>query len=115
KRIFPLFAGSLLVGKIVGGFLAAALTPLIHSDSFMAVEAIGFGLAFVILVAYRGHLPEGEGAVSLEEKNERKGLGQRLAGSLSGYKLVSRDKLLRPFGVNIFFWYFLMQIANYLL
>ena len=27
KRIFPVFAGSLLVGKIVGGFMAAALTP----------------------------------------------------------------------------------------
>jgi len=33
---------------------------------------------------------------------------------LNGYKLVSRDRLLRPFGINIFFWYFLMQIANYL-
>ncbi len=114
KRIFPLFAGSLLVGKIVGGFLAAALTPVIHSDSFMGVEAVGFGVAFVILLLYRSHLPEGEGAVSLSEKAEPKSLGQRLAGSLSGYKLVSRDTLLRPFGVNIFFWYFLMQIANYL-
>src|SRR5439155_23660367 len=109
-----LFAGSLLVGKIVGGFLAAALTPAIHSDSFLGVEAVGFGVAFVILLLYRSHLPEGEGAVNLSEKAEQKSLGQRLAGSLTGYKLVSRDKLLRPFGVNIFFWYFLMQIANYL-
>ncbi len=114
KRIFPLFAGSLLVGKIVGGLLAAGLTPIIHSEMFMAVEAIGFAVAFVVLVVFRRHLPEGEGAVSLSEKAEPKSLGQRLAGSLSGYKLVSRDTLLRPFGVNIFFWYFLMQIANYL-
>ena len=113
KRIFSLFAGSLLVGKIVGGFLATALTPVIHSDAFMGIEAAGFGLAFVILVLFRRHLPEGEGAVVIE-KAQPKTIGQRLAGSLNGYKLVSRDKLLRPFGVNIFFWYFLMQIANYL-
>jgi AAA family ATP:ADP antiporter len=113
KRIFPLFAGSLLVGKIVGGFLAAGLTPVIHSESFMAVEAVGFAIAFVILVVFRKHLPEGEGAVILE-KAQPKTIGERLAGSLTGYKLVSRDTLLRPFGVNIFFWYFLMQIANYL-
>jgi AAA family ATP:ADP antiporter len=113
KRIFPLFAGSLLVGKIVGGFLAAGLTPVIHSESFMAVEAVGFAIAFVILVVFRKHLPEGEGAVTLE-KAQPKTIGERLAGSLTGYKLVSRDTLLRPFGVNIFFWYFLMQIANYL-
>ncbi|HEX6061666.1 MAG TPA: hypothetical protein VF001_06305 [Candidatus Limnocylindria bacterium] len=113
KRIFPLFAGSLLVGKIVGGFLAAALTPVIHSDAFMAIEAAGFALAFVILILFRRHLPEGEGAITVE-KAQPKSIGQRLAGSLNGYKLVSRDKLLRPFGVNIFFWYFLMQIANYL-
>lgn len=113
KRIYPLFAGSLLVGKIVGGVLAAGLTPVIHSESFMAVEAVGFAIAFVILVAFRRHLPEGEGAVTVE-KAQPKTIGQRLAGSLTGYKLVSRDTLLRPFGINIFFWYFLMQIANYL-
>jgi AAA family ATP:ADP antiporter len=113
KRIFPLFAGSLLVGKIIGGFLAAGLTPVIHSESFMAIEAAGFALAFVILVIFRRHLPEGEGAVTVE-KAQPKSIGERLAGSLNGYKLVSRDRLLRPFGVNIFFWYFLMQIANYL-
>jgi len=113
KRIFPLFAGSLLVGKIVGGLLAAGLTPVIHSDAFMAIEAVGFALAFVILVLFRRHLPEGEGAVTVE-KAQPKRIGERLAGSLNGYKLVSRDRLLRPFGVNIFFWYFLMQIANYL-
>jgi len=114
KRIFPLFAGSLLVGKIVGGILASVLTPVIHSESFMAIEAAGFALAFVILIVFRRHLPEGEGAVVVERAASSKSIGERLAGSLNGYKLVSRDKLLRPFGVNIFFWYFLMQIANYL-
>ena len=113
KRIFPLFAGSLLVGKIIGGVLASVLTPVIHSESFMAIEAVGFALAFAILIVFRRHLPEGEGAVVVD-KTESKSIGERLAGSLNGYKLVSRDKLLRPFGVNIFFWYFLMQIANYL-
>jgi hypothetical protein len=98
---------------IVGGFLAAGLTPIIHSESLMAIEAAGFAVAFVVLVVFRRHLPEGEGAVTVE-KGQPKSVGERLAGSLNGYKLVSRDKLLRPFGVNIFFWYFLMQIANYL-
>src|SRR5258708_39702353 len=79
----------------------------------MAVEAAGFGLAFVGLVLFRRQLPEGEGAI-VAEKAMPKSIGRRLAGSLSGYRLVSRDTLLRPFGVNIFFWYFLMQIANYL-
>ncbi|MDQ6858362.1 MAG: hypothetical protein M3Z65_05140 [Chloroflexota bacterium] len=113
KRIFPLFAGSLLVGKIVGGVLAAALVPVIHSESFMGIEAAGFALAFVILILFRRHLPEGEGAV-IVEKAQPRSIGQRLSGTLNGYTIVSRDRLLRPFGVNIFFWYFLMQIANYL-
>jgi len=79
----------------------------------MAVEALGFALALVVLVLFRGRLPEGEGEVTVE-KARPTSIGRRLAGSLSGYRLVSRDTLLRPFGVNIFFWYFLMQIANYL-
>ncbi len=113
KRIFPLFAGSLLVGKIAGGVLAAALVPVIHSESFMGIEAAGFALAFVILILFRRHLPEGEGAV-IVEKAQPRSIGERLGGTLNGYAIVSRDTLLRPFGVNIFFWYFLMQIANYL-
>ena len=79
----------------------------------MAVEALGFALALVVLVLFRHRLPEGEGEVTVE-KARPTSIGRRLAGSLSGYRLVSRDTLLRPFGVNIFFWYFLMQIANYL-
>ena len=113
KRIFPLFAGALLVGKIAGGVIAGALTPIIHSEYFLAVQGAGFALAFVLVVLYRGRLPEGEGAVVAEKAGPR-GLGQRFGGALDGYRAVAGDRLLRPFGLSIFLWYFLMQIANYL-
>src|SRR5207245_10894765 len=96
-----------------GGVLPPALTPVIPPESLMPVEAQRFALALVVLVLVRHRLPEGEGEVTVE-KALPTSIGRPLAGSLSGYPLVSRDTLLRPFGVNIFFWYFLMQIANYL-
>ena len=34
--------------------------------------------------------------------------------SVDGYKAVASDNLLRTFGVGVFFWYFLMQFANFL-
>ena len=34
--------------------------------------------------------------------------------SLEGYRTVASDGLLRTFGVGVFFWYFLMQFANFL-
>src|SRR4029079_1280675 len=33
---------------------------------------------------------------------------------LEGYRAVASDKMLRTFGVGVFFWYFLMQFGNFL-
>ena len=115
KRIFPLFAGALLIGKIGGGIASTALQPAIHSENFMAAQAVGFALCFALVFLFRGHFPEGEGDISDRVAKERpQGLRAQILGSLDGYRAVASDRLLRPFGVNIFFWYFLMQIANYL-
>ncbi len=113
KRIFPLFAGALLVGKIGGGALAGALQPLVHSESFMGAQAAGFGVCLVIVLLWRHRLPEGEGRLA-GERERPSGLGARVRGSVDGYRAVASDRLLRPFGIGIFLWYFLMQIANYL-
>lgn len=114
KRIFPLFAGALLVGKIVGGLASTGLQPLIHSENFMAAQAVGFVVCLAVIVAFRSRLPEGEGALAPERKAVHQGIRAQVRGSLDGYRAVASDRLLRPFGVSIFFWYFLMQIANYL-
>jgi len=34
--------------------------------------------------------------------------------SADGYRAVTSDSMLRTFGVGVFFWYFLMQFANFL-
>ncbi len=112
KRIFPLFAGALLVGKIGGGLLSTALLPVIHAESFMGAQAFGFGICAVLVLVYRQRLPEGEGTI--DPRRRAHGFRAEVASSLDGYRAVTSDPLLRPFGVNIFFWYFLMQIANYL-
>ena len=81
----------------------------------MAAQAVGFALCFALVFLFRGHFPEGEGDISDRVAKERpQGLRAQILGSLDGYRAVASDRLLRPFGVNIFFWYFLMQIANYL-
>jgi len=113
KRIFPLFAGALLIGKIAGGLLSTSLAPVIHSENFMAAQAVGFTVAFVVILLYRRRLPEGEGAIT-SDKVRPQGIGERFRGSVDGYRAVASDGLLRPFGLSIFFWYFLMQIGNYL-
>lgn len=114
KRIFPLFAGALLVGKIGGGVAASALQPIIHSDRFMAAQAVGFMLAFVLVLVFRRHLPEGEGAIMRETAPVWRSPSEWVRASLDGYRAVASDRLMRVFGVGIFFWYFLMQMANYI-
>jgi len=111
KRLFPFFAGSVLVGKIVGGAIGAAIAPLIHAENFIGAQAIGFLVCFVGLVIYRG-LPEGHGS-RLEEERP-KGLGASVKDSVEGYRAVASDKMLRTLGVGVFFWYFLMQFGNFL-
>src|SRR5438046_4385245 len=61
KRLFPFFAGSVLVGKILGGAIGAGIAPLIHAENFIGAQAVGFMVCFLALVIYRG-LPEGHGS-----------------------------------------------------
>jgi len=111
KRLFPFFAGSVLVGKILGGAIGAGIAPLIHAENFIGAQAVGFMVCFLALVVYRG-LPEGHGSRLAEERS--KGLGASLKDSVEGYRAVASDKMLRTFGVGVFFWYFLMQFGNFL-
>jgi len=111
KRLFPFFAGSVLVGKILGGAIGAGIAPLIHAENFIGAQAVGFMVCFLALVVYRG-LPEGHGSRLAEERS--KGIGASLKDSVEGYRAVASDKMLRTFGVGVFFWYFLMQFGNFL-
>ena len=51
KRLFPFFAGSVLVGKILGGVIGAAIAPIIHAENFIGAQAVGFFVCFVALIA----------------------------------------------------------------
>src|SRR5438046_6966222 len=86
KRLFPFFAGSVLVGKIMGGAIGAAIAPLIHAENFIGAQAIGFLVCFVGLVLYRG-LPEGHG--SRLEEQQAKGLRASIKDSAEGYRAVA--------------------------
>jgi ATP/ADP translocase len=112
KRLFPFFAGSVLVGKILGGFIGAAIAPVIHAENFIGAQAVGFGVCFIALVLYRG-LPEGRTG-HIDDKHRPEGLRATIRESVDGYKAVASDPLMRTFGVGVFFWYFLMQFANFL-
>jgi len=112
KRLFPFFAGSVLVGKILGGFIGAAIAPVIHAENFIGAQAVGFGVCFVALLLYRG-LPEGQSG-KVDDKHRPEGIRATISESVDGYKAVVADPLMRTFGVGVFFWYFLMQFANFL-
>ena len=112
KRLFPFFAGSVLVGKIIGGFIGAAIAPVLHAENFIGAQAVGFLVCFVALVLYRG-LPEGR-AGHVEIKERPQGVRATIRESVDGYRTVTSDNMLRTFGVGVFFWYFLMQFANFL-
>ena len=112
KRLFPFFAGSVLVGKILGGVVGAAIAPILHAENFIGAQAVGFLVCFVALVLYRG-LPEGHSG-KVEDKHRPEGLGATIRESVDGYRAVTSDRLMRTFGVGVFFWYFLMQFANFL-
>jgi ATP/ADP translocase len=112
KRLFPFFAGSVLVGKILGGIVGAAIAPIIHAENFIGAQAVGFFVCFLALVVYRG-LPEGR-AGHVEVKERPQGVRATIRESVDGYRTVTSDNLLRTFGVGVFFWYFLMQFANFL-
>src|SRR5256712_435964 len=111
KRLFPFFPGSVLVGKILGGAIGAGIAPVIHAENFIGAQAVGFLVCFLALVVYRG-LPEGQGSRIEEERP--KGLAASVKDSVDGYRAVASDRMLRTFGVGVFFWYFLMQFGNFL-
>ena len=112
KRLFPFFAGSVLVGKIIGGVIGAGIAPIIHAENFIGAQAVGFGVCFLALLLYRG-LPEGRSG-KVEDKHRPEGLRATIRESVDGYRAVTSDSLMRTFGVGVFFWYFLMQFANFL-
>ena len=112
KRLFPFFAGSVLVGKILGGIIGAAIAPLIHAENFIGAQAVGFFVCFIALMLYRA-LPEGRsGDVAVKDRPQ--GIRATIRESVDGYRTLTSDNLLRTFGVGVFFWYFLMQFANFL-
>ncbi len=112
KRLFPFFAGSVLVGKIIGGAVGAAIAPVVHAENFIGAQAVGFAVCFIAIMLYR-NLPEGEGKHAKVARRPS-GLRESVRDSVEGYRTVGADKLLRVFGVGVFFWYFLMQFANFL-
>jgi len=112
KRLFPFFAGSVLVGKILGGAIGAAIAPVVHAENFIGAQAVGFAVCFIAILLYRS-LPEGEGRHA-RVAHKPTGLGESLRDSVDGYRTVASDRLLRVFGVGVFFWYSLMQFANFL-
>ncbi|HLQ05404.1 MAG TPA: hypothetical protein VK197_07100, partial [Verrucomicrobiae bacterium] len=112
KRLFPFFAGSVLVGKIVGGAAGAAIAPVVHAENFIGAQAVGFSVCLLAIILYR-NLPEGHGQEA-KLAHRPSGLRESLRDSVVGYRTVASDKLLVPFGVGVFFWYFLMQFGNFL-
>jgi hypothetical protein len=70
-------------------------------------------VCFVALLLYRG-LPEGRSGEVVKDKHRPQGIGATIKESVDGYRAVTSDPLLRTFGVGVFFWYFLMQFANFL-
>ncbi len=113
RRLFPLFAGAILVGKILGGIVATGLADLIHAENFIGAQAIGFLACLVLIALYRDHLPEAREHRELSGHRPA-GLRTSLQSSIDGYRAVASDPLLRVLGVGIFFWYLLMQMGNYL-
>jgi AAA family ATP:ADP antiporter len=107
KRLFPFFAGSVLVGKIAGGAIGAAIAPIVHAENFIGAQAVGFLVCLVAIVLYR-NLPEGEGRHA-KVAHRPAGIRESLRDTADGYRAVASDRLLR-----VFFWYFLMQFANFL-
>src|SRR5207245_468264 len=82
RRLFPFFAGSVLVGKILGGFIGAGIAPIVHAENFIGAQAVGFFVCFLALVAYRG-LPEGQGRRVIVSHRPQ-GLRARLLASAEG-------------------------------
>ena len=113
NRLFPIYAGAVLVGKIVGAPVATVLSEVIHADYMIGASAVGFAVVLAMLVAYR-NLPEGRGRHIESSRTRGGGVLDGVRDSLDGYRAVASDRLLRTLGVNVFFWYMLMQVGSYL-
>lgn len=111
KRLFPLFAGATLVGKILGGLVVVPLAEVVHAEFFIGAQAVGFFACLVLLAAYGSRLPEGAASAAAVE---RRAAPRGLRRAFAGYRVVASDPLLRTFGAGVFFWYFLMQVGSYL-
>ena len=109
KRLFPIFAAAVLVGKIAGGAIAAAVVDTIHSENLMGTQAVGFAVCIALVALWWKRLPD-PGRGPADRRVEPRDLRRTLAGASA----VARDDLLRGFGIGIFLWYFLMQIGSYL-
>src|SRR5207248_6926188 len=101
-----IYAGAVLVGKIIGAPVATILSGLVHAENMIGASAAGFAVVLVMLILYR-NLPEGRGR-HVEAKPRQGGLRGSLRDSIDGYRAVGSDGLLRSLGVNVFFWYLLM-------
>src|SRR2546421_1834758 len=86
KRLFPFYAGSVLVGKILGGFIGAGIAPIIHAENFIGAQAVGFFVCFIALMLYRG-LPEGRSG-RVDDKHRPEGLRAVVSESVDGYRAV---------------------------
>ena len=113
QRLFPFFAGAVLIGKIFGGVAATALVPVIHSENFMGAQAVGFLVCLMLILLYRDRLPEGRGAAQSSAPRAA-GIGETVRNTIDGYRAVTSDELLKVLGVGVFLWYLLMQMGNYL-
>ena len=112
KRLFPLFAGAMLSGKILGGFAVGALAPIIHTENFIGAQAFGFAGCLVLMLVFRRHLPaERDDSAGVPAP---RGVVASLQDSLEGYRTITSDRLLRALAVTVFFWYLLMQLGTYL-
>jgi hypothetical protein len=113
SRLFPFFAGAILVGKILGGFVAVGLADVIHAENFIGAQAIGFLACLALIAVFRDWFPEGHGTQTAKV-HRVSGLRASLRDSVDGYRAVASDRLMRVFGVGVFLWYLLMQIGSYL-
>ena len=112
RRLFPLFAGATLVGKILGGVFASALAGVIHAENFIGAQAIGFFLCLLLIVAFRKHLNEASGEDETQHRHQS--LAATLQSTMNGYRAVTSDRLMIVFGVGVLLWYLLMQVGSYL-
>jgi AAA family ATP:ADP antiporter len=114
QRLFPLFAGALLVGKIAGGFAATYLATRIHAENFLGAQAVGFAACVLVMLVFGRYLPHRAPNDQLPPIVKHTGVRASLRNSMAGFRVVSSDRLLQVFAFGIFLWFLIMQVGNYL-